>query len=170
MFLGILNVSDVNSLYYSRMIACSQTPLLCREWWPLWHTMRHSGNKPGGFGRHAHSSESVEQRQHIQAHRRTFIPRPVLAYTWVLTSQSVNIWGLESICCFPFWTMVLSLTSRALCCIIVCFLDTEFACYVRRYSGAWVLWVTEKERTAGTLGTRENHTQVVLRAARTQWT
>lgn len=31
MFSGILNVSDVNSLYYSRMIVCSQTLLLCRE-------------------------------------------------------------------------------------------------------------------------------------------
>lgn len=154
MFSGILNVNDVNSLYYFRMIACSQTLLLCRGWWPLWHIMRHSGNTPEGFGRHAHSSESMEERQHIQAweaHERSFSLSPVLAFTWVLMSQSVIIWGLEKVFFFLFgqWSFLCPLGLCAVCHNLFCFLDTVFAhCFIRS-PGTWLLLVIEREGAAG---------------------
>lgn len=116
MFSGILNVSDVNSLYYFRMIACSQTLLLCRGWWPLWHIMTHSGNTPEGFGRHACSSESMEWRQ--QRERQKKPVRGHLASALSLLSRGrswVSLWTSET-WKEASWTMVLSLASRALCC------------------------------------------------------
>lgn len=160
MFSGILNVNDVNSLYYSRMIACSQTLLLCRGWWPLWHIMRHSGNTPEGFGRHARSSESMEwrqQREAQKAHERTFSLSPVLAFARALMSQSVNIWDLERgfSSLLGQWSF---LWPPGLCAVLhglFCFLDTVFACCFSGPPGAWLLPGTGREGAAGTSRPRE---------------